>query len=221
MESVRLTLTFCAIYENININNLPLRICIYKRCNFASISANLVVRALEKREGIPKEEAIKKIWLKDSKGLIVKGRPEGGINEHKAPFAQDHEPIQDLGEMVKVLKPSVIIGAAAVPGVFTQEIIEDMARMNKHPIIFALSNPTHKAECTAEQAYKWTEGRAIFASGSPFPDYEINGKIYKPGQGNNAYIFPGVALATICCGIHHISDDIFLASAEALAGKQV
>ena len=174
---------------------------------------------MEKREGIPRADGIKKIWLKDSKGLVVKNKPEGGINEHKEPFTQDHETMTDLGEMVKVLKPSVIIGAAAQAGVFTQEIIEDMARMNKHPVIFALSNPTDKAECTAEQAYKWSEGRAIFASGSPFPDYEMNGKLYKPGQGNNAYIFPGVALAAICCGLHHISDDVFLASAEALAGN--
>ena len=173
---------------------------------------------MEKREGIPREEGIKRVWLKDSKGLIVKGRPEGGINLHKEPFAHEHEAMSDLGEMVTDLKPSVLIGAAAIGGVFTQDIIENMARMNKQPIIFALSNPTHKAECTAEQAYKWSEGRAIFSSGSPFPDYEMNGKIYKPGQGNNAYIFPGVSLAAICCGLRHIRDDIFLASAESLAG---
>ena len=173
---------------------------------------------MEKREGIPRDVGLKKIWLRDSKGLIVKDRPSGGITHHKEPFAHPHQPMEDLGEIVKELKPSVIIGAAAVPNVFTQEIIEEMAKNNEHPIIFALSNPTHKAECTAEQAYKWSEGRAIFASGSPFPDYEMNGKLYQPGQGNNAYIFPGVALATICCGLHHISDDVFLASAEALAG---
>ena len=184
----------------------------------STFPANLIVRAMEKREGIPRHEAAKKIWLKDSKGLVVKDRPTGGINEHKEQFAHIHGPMEELGDIVKELKPSVMIGAAAVPGVFTQEIIEDMTRMNKHPIIFALSNPTHKAECTAEQAYKWSEGKAIFASGSPFPDYEMNGRIYKPGQGNNAYIFPGVALATICCGIHHIDDDVFLASAESLAG---
>ena len=173
---------------------------------------------MEKREGIPIDEGYEKVWLKDSKGLIVKDRPSGGISEHKKPFAHVHKPMEDLGEIVKDLKPSIMIGAAAVPSVFTKEIIENMAKMNQHPIIFALSNPTHKAECTAEEAYKWSEGRAIFASGSPFPDYEMNGKVYKPGQGNNAYIFPGVALATICCGIHHIKDDVFLASAESLAG---
>merc|ERR1712154_336972 len=160
---------------------------------------------------------IKKVWLKDSRGLIVKNRAEGGISEHKAPFAHEHEPMKDLGEIVKKLKPTVLIGAAAVANVFTPEIIKDMASFNKAPVIFALSNPTSKAECTAEQAYTHSEGRAVFASGSPFPKFEGFGRSYEPGQGNNAYIFPGVSLGVICTGIHHISDSVFLSSAEALA----
>ena len=179
--------------------------------------ADLIARAMEKREGISLEEARKKIWMKDSRGLLVKDRPEGGITHHKAPYAHEHAPMKDLGEMVNELKPTVLIGAAAIPNVFTQQIIEDMARINEQPIIFALSNPTSQAECTAEEAYKYSEGRAIFASGSPFPSYEMNGKRYEPGQGNNAYIFPGVALGTICCGLHHIDNDVFLAAAEALS----
>merc|ERR1712071_351425 len=136
---------------------------------------------------------------------------------HKAPFAHEHEPMTDLGEIVKELKPTVLIGAAAIPNVFTPEIIKDMATFNKQPIIFALSNPTSKAECTAEEAYVHSDGRAVFASGSPFPVYKGFGKTFEPGQGNNAYIFPGASLAVICAGIHHISDAVFLSAAEGLA----
>ena len=179
--------------------------------------ANLIGMAVEKREGIPYKEAIKKVWLKDSRGLIVKDRPEGGISDHKAPFAQEHAPMDDLGDIVKELKPTVLIGANAVPNVFTPEIIKDMATFNKQPVIFALSNPTSKAECTAEQAYIHSEGRVVFASGSPFPTYNGFGKTYEPGQGNNAYIFPGVSLGVICTGVNHISDSVFLSAAEGLA----
>jgi len=179
--------------------------------------ASLIGMAVEKMEGIPYEEAIKKMWLKDSRGLIVKDRPEGGISEHKAPFAHEHAPMAELGEIVKELKPTVLIGAAATPNVFTPEIIKDMATFNKQPVIFALSNPTSMAECTAEEAYVHSEGRAVFASGSPFPTYQGFGKTYEPGQGNNAYIFPGVSLGVICTGIHHIEDSVFLSAAEGLA----
>jgi len=179
--------------------------------------ASLIGMAVEKMEGIPYEEAIKKMWLKDSRGLIVKDRPEGGISEHKAPFAHEHAPMAELGEIVKELKPTVLIGAAATPNVFTPEIIQDMATFNKQPVIFALSNPTSMAECTAEEAYVHSEGRAVFASGSPFPTYQGFGKTYEPGQGNNAYIFPGVSLGVICTGIHHIEDSVFLSAAEGLA----
>merc|ERR1711902_64382 len=170
--------------------------------------ANLIAMAMEKREGVPFEEGLKKIWLKDSRGLIVADRPKGGITHHKAPFAHPHKPMDELDEIVKEIKPSVLIGAAAVPKVFTPEILKDMASFNEQPIIFALSNPTSKAECTAEEAYTHTDGRAVFASGSPFPVFEGFGKRYEPGQGDNAYIFPG---------IYHISEKVFLTSAEALA----
>lgn len=112
--------------------------------------------ALEK-EGVPHEEALKKIWLVDSKGLLVKDRPEGGISGHKKEFAQDHPPMRHLADAVKKIRPSVLIGAAAIGGAFTPEIIKDMASFNERPVIFALSNPTSKAECTAEDAYKYTD----------------------------------------------------------------
>lgn len=109
--------------------------------------------------GTSVEEARSKIWMVDSKGLIVKNRPEGGINEHKEPYAQNHAPIKTLTEVVKQIKPSILVGAAAIGGAFTEEILTEMATNNKQPVIFALSNPTHKAECTAEQAYKATNVR--------------------------------------------------------------
>jgi len=179
--------------------------------------AHLLAMAMEKREGVPFEQALSKIWLKDSRGLIVKNRSAGGITEHKAPFAHEHAEMKELGDIVKELKPTVLIGAAAVPRVFTEEIIRDMASFNEAPIIFALSNPTSMAECTAEEAYTYSDGRAVFASGSPFPTFHGFGKTYEPGQGNNAYIFPGASLGVIASGIHHISDSVFLSAAEALS----
>ncbi|XP_050666864.1 NADP-dependent malic enzyme isoform X2 [Leptidea sinapis] len=169
-------------------------------------------------EGATEAEAKDRIWMVDSKGLIVKNRPEGGLNEHKEKFAKERAPIKTLAEVVDVAKPSVLIGAAAIGGAFTPEILRAMGANNSRPVIFALSNPTSKAECTAEEAYVNTDERAIFASGSPFPDYRTkDGRVLKPGQGNNSYIFPGLALGIISAGIVDISEDFMLLAAEALA----
>ncbi|KAF4520398.1 hypothetical protein B566_EDAN016685 [Ephemera danica] len=148
--------------------------------------ADLCVMAMM-QEGTSIEDARNKIWMVDSKGLIVKNRPEG----HKVHYARDQAPIRHLSDVVKTAKPSVLIGAAAIGGAFTPEILQDMGSFNKQPIIFALSNPTSKAECTAEQAYHNTKGTCVFASGSPFLPVSYNGRTFYPGQGNNAYIFPG------------------------------
>lgn len=178
--------------------------------------ANLCLMALIK-EGLSESEAKKLIWMVDSKGLIVQNRPAGGISEHKERFAQTHAPIDSLAEAVRTIRPSVLIGAAALGGAFNKEILGMMAEFNQMPIIFALSNPTSKAECTAEQAYEYTKGKCIFASGSPFNPVEYNGKTFYPGQGNNSYIFPGVALGVLCAGMLTIPEEVFLMSAECLA----
>ncbi|XP_014673219.1 PREDICTED: NADP-dependent malic enzyme-like [Priapulus caudatus] len=178
--------------------------------------ATLLAMAMEK-EGLTHEEALERIWMVDSKGLLVKNRPKGGITPEKAPFARDHEPIDIFGDVVKALKPTCLIGAAAMAGSFTEEILKDMASYNDRPLIFALSNPTSKAECTAEEAYHFTEGRAVFASGSPFDPVTYGDKTFYPGQGNNAYIFPGMALGVISCGVRHVRNHYFLFASEALA----
>lgn len=172
---------------------------------------------MEKREGVSREEALGRIWLRDSKGLVVKDRPDGGISEPKEPFAHEHAPVKDLMEIIKDIKPTCLIGAAAIPNVFTEDVITEMANLNEKPIIFALSNPTSKAECTAEAAYTHSQGRAIFASGSPFPTFQGFGKTFEPGQGNNAYIFPGLSLGIIGAGIRHVHESIFLFAAEGLS----
>ncbi|XP_059820567.1 NADP-dependent malic enzyme-like [Hypanus sabinus] len=177
--------------------------------------AQLIMMAMEK-DGTPRQEALKKIWMVDSKGLIVKGRSH--LTHEKQMFAQDHTPVKSLEEVVQKVKPTALIGVAAIGGAFTEQIIKDMASFNKHPIIFALSNPTSKSECTAEECYRLTDGRGIFASGSPFnPVTLADGRTFVPGQGNNAYVFPGVALGAITCGLRHIDDDIFLIAAEIIA----
>ncbi len=176
---------------------------------------DLIVTALE-NEGLSESQARQCCWFVDSKGLVVASRTD--LAEHKRPYAHDHAFIPDLQAVVEALKPTALIGVSGVGGTFTQPIVETMARLNQRPIIFALSNPTSKAECTAEQAYTWTEGRAVFASGSPFAPVTYAGKTFMPGQGNNAYIFPGVGLGVIACGATRVIDEMFYAAAKTLAG---
>lgn len=153
--------------------------------------ANLTAMAMSQADNMDMETARQHIYLIDSRGLITKDRPSGGITSHKADFAHAHKHIDNLADSVKDLKPSILIGVTAMPGIFTQEIVEVMAANHENPLIFPLSNPTSMAECTAEDAYNWSKGKCIFASGSPFQPVEYNGRTYVPGQGNNAYIFPG------------------------------
>jgi malate dehydrogenase (oxaloacetate-decarboxylating)(NADP+) len=179
-------------------------------------TADVFVAALREL-GVPEDEARKHCWFVDSRGLLCAGRDN--ISEHKAPFAHEHEHIDNLLEAVRTLKPTVLLGLSGQPQTFTQEIVETMAELNERPVIFALSNPTSKAECTAEQAYTWTSGRAVFASGSPFDPVKLNNRTFVPGQGNNAYIFPGVGLGVIASRSRVVTDEMFLAAAHSLANQ--
>ncbi len=176
----------------------------------------LTVAAMQ-AEGMAEAEARELCWFVDSKGLIVKSRED--LTDHKRAFAHDHAPLPDLLSSVKALAPTAIIGASGQPGIFTPQVLQCMAEINDRPIIFALSNPTDKSECTARDAYNWTQGRAVFASGSPFSPVTHLGRTHTPGQGNNVYIFPGIGLAAVACSIRHITDEMFLTAAKCLAGQ--
>ncbi|XP_030530666.1 NADP-dependent malic enzyme isoform X2 [Rhodamnia argentea] len=180
--------------------------------------AELIALEMSKQTKAPVEETRKKIWLVDSKGLIVSSRLES-LQHFKKPWAHEHEPVKTLLDAVKAIKPTVLIGSSGMGKTFTQEVVETMASLNEKPIIFALSNPTSQSECTAEEAYTWSQGRAIFASGSPFDPVNYDGKTYVPGQANNAYIFPGFGLGLIMSGAIRVDDDMLLAASEALAAQ--
>ena len=177
--------------------------------------ANLIVAAMGE-EGLAEREARSRCWLFDSRGLVVAARRE--LVEHKRPFAHAGEAIARFPEAVRRLRPSAIIGVAAVGGTFTAEVLQDMARLNRRPIVLALSNPTSKSECTAEEAYRHTAGRALFACGSPFDPVTLDGRTYVPRQGNNSYIFPGVGLGVIASRARQVTDEMFMAAARTLAG---
>jgi malate dehydrogenase (oxaloacetate-decarboxylating)(NADP+) len=176
--------------------------------------ANLLVSAMI-AEGLTVDEARGRCWFMDSQGLVVGSRAR--LAEHKQPYAHPHRPMSDLTTAIQELKPSVLIGVSGQPQTFTQPVVEAMAAINQRPVIFALSNPTSKSECTAEQAYGWSRGRAVFASGSPFPPVEYGGSRFLPGQANNAYVFPGVALGVIVSGAARVTDAMFFTAARTLA----
>ena len=176
--------------------------------------AKLFVRALTEA-GVPESEARARCSFVDSKGLVVRSRND--LSAHKLAFAQAHEPLTDTVAIVEAVRPTVLIGVSGKPGVFSRAVLEAAARQSARPIVFALSNPTSLVECTAEEAYRWTEGRAIFASGSPFDPVSLFGRRFVPGQGNNSYIFPGVGLGVIACASRLVTDGMFLAAAQALA----
>jgi len=176
--------------------------------------AELFVSALEK-DGISEDKARSKCWFIDSQGLVVKERK--GLNRSKLSFAHYHAPVKNMLDIINTVKPTALIGVSGQSQSFSKPVLQAMARINERPIIFALSNPTSMSECTAEQAYGWTEGRCVFASGSPFESVTMNGESFTPGQGNNAYIFPGVGLGAVISRSRTVPDTLFLVAAEILS----
>ena len=176
--------------------------------------AELISEAMS-LQGLTIEQARGRHWLFDINGLIVRSRTD--LAEFQKPFAHEHAPVKAFVEAVEAIKPTAIIGVSAVPKLFTQPVIEAMARINERPIVFPYSNPTSRSECTAEEAYKWSNGRAVFASGSPFPPVQIDGKTLVPGQGNNVYIFPAMGMAVLATEAKRVTEEMFIIAAHAVA----
>jgi malate dehydrogenase (oxaloacetate-decarboxylating)(NADP+) len=166
-------------------------------------------------EGAKLADARSKLWFFDSKGLVVKGRT--GLAEHKLRYAHEAAQISSFVDAIRAVRPTAIIGSSTIAKSFSKDVIEEMCKLNERPIVMALSNPTTKSECTAEEAYTFSNGRAIFASGSPFPPFVHQGKTFVAGQANNSYIFPGVGLGIVAAGAKRVTDRMFAASARALA----
>jgi malate dehydrogenase (oxaloacetate-decarboxylating)(NADP+) len=178
--------------------------------------ADLVVQAMKAR-GVRDEDARSRIWLMNSKGLVVRDNP--GIQPHQVPFVREGALVPTLVEAVQAVRPTVLVGTSTQPQTFTREVIEAMRAHCRRPVVFPYSNPTSKAECTAEQAWNWTDGEAIFAAGSPFAPVEIGGRVLIPGQGNNVYIYPAVGLAVYACEAARVTDEMFLRAAESLSAR--
>ena len=178
--------------------------------------ANLIVSAMQMK-GLSQDAARRRISLFDIDGLLEPSR--AALSEAQKIYAHQAKPSKDLVETIEALKPTVLIGVSTKGGAFNQRVVEAMSRLNERPIIFALSNPTDKAECSAEQAYSWSKGKALYAAGVPFPEVTLNGQTFHPGQANNFYIFPAVGLATYAARPRRLTDACFIAAAEASADQ--
>lgn len=176
---------------------------------------DLIVKALQ-AEGLTEKEARAHLSFIDSKGLVTAGRDK--VEPHKKPYAVAAPPA-DFLTAIDAVKPHVLIGATGKAGAFSREAIEKMSALNAHPVIFALSNPTANAECTAEDAYSWSKGKALFAGGSPFKPVDYDGKTLRPGQANNAFVFPGIGLGAVMSKTSKITDSMLLAAAKTLSGS--
>src|SRR5262245_29389081 len=209
--------SLAGVYASTRLTGVPfrdLRVMFLGAGSAATGIADLMTVALAS-EGLSLEAARRSLWFVDMHGLVVKQRTD--LMPHNLPYAHDVEP-QGFVEAIDAVRPHVLIGATGAPGTFTRAVIERMSQINQRPTIFALSNPTSQAECTAQQAYSWSNGNAIFASGSPVGPETYDGRTFRLEQGNNAYVFPCIGLVAVACRALTLPDDLFLAAARTLAG---
>ncbi|HEX7024804.1 MAG TPA: NAD-dependent malic enzyme [Gemmatimonadales bacterium] len=205
------------LYSATRITGVPLtgqRLLFLGAGSAATGIADLAVGAMV-REGLPEPEARRRCWFVDSRGLVTTARTD--LGPHKRRYAQEHAPMTGLADAVRALSPTALLGLSTRGGAFTPEVLTAMAEVNARPVIFALSNPTANSECTALEAYRHTGGRAVFASGSPFEPVVMEGRRFVPGQGNNAYIFPGLGLGILVSGARRVTDEMFQTAARVLA----
>ena len=178
--------------------------------------ANLLCSALV-AEGMTLADAQSRVHMFDVNGLLESTRSD--LVDFQKPYAHPHPPTKDFVTAIKSIKPTTIIGVSTIGGAFTQQVVETMAQVNERPVILALSNPTEHAECSAKQAYTWSNGRAIFAAGVQFPPVHLDGQIFLPGQANNFYIFPAVGMAIYATQAKRVSDEMFIEAARAVADQ--
>ena len=178
--------------------------------------ANLLCSALVD-QGMTLEDARSSVHMFDVHGLLESTRTD--LVDFQRPYAHPHAPTRDFAAAIRALRPTTIIGVSTIGGAFSQEVVEAMAEVNERPVILALSNPTDHAECTAEQAYTWSNGRAIYAAGVQFPPVHLNGQTFLPGQANNFYIFPAIGMAIYATQPKRVSDQLFIEAAKAVADQ--
>jgi malate dehydrogenase (oxaloacetate-decarboxylating)(NADP+) len=209
--------TLAGVYSALRLTGKELRdqTILFLGAGEAGIGIGDLLASAMVDEGAILEEARHCCWFVDTKGLVVRSRAD--LAPHKRRFAHDAPAQPDLLAAIRALRPTALVGVSTMPRAFGQQIVEEMSRLNARPMIFALSNPTSKAECSAEEAYRWSKGQAIYASGSPFPPCVLDGRTFVPGQGNNAYIFPGVGLGVVATRARHVTDRMFAAAARTLA----
>jgi malate dehydrogenase (oxaloacetate-decarboxylating)(NADP+) len=178
--------------------------------------ADLLCSALV-AQGMTFQEAQARVYMFDVNGLLESTRKD--LVDFRKPYAHQHAPTRDVVAAIESIKPTTIIGVSTIGGAFTQKVVESMSQINERPVILALSNPTEHAECTAEQAYTWSKGKAIYAAGVQFAPVQYNGQTFLPGQANNFYIFPAVGMAIFATQAKRVSDEMFIEAAHAVADQ--